>query len=307
MNIPTAAYRKFSKNDLQAGLDYIATQTPPIVLKADGLAAGKGVIISPTVEEAQAEFKEMLSGKFGAASETIVIEQFLKGLEFSVFVLTDSKEYKILPVAKDYKKIGEGDTGLNTGGMGAISPPPFVDKTMMDKVESRIIKPTIEGLKKRNIDYKGFIFIGLIEVEGEPYVIEYNCRMGDPETEVVLPRLKNDMVDLMASLFDESLKSISIKIDPRTAATVMLVSGGYPEKYEKGKKISGLKTIQSNLVFHAGTKETMEGIVTNGGRVMALTSFGESLHEAVGLSLISATKIEFEKKHYRRDIGFEFK
>ena len=305
LNIPTAAYREFSPATLNEGLKYIATQTPPIVLKADGLAAGKGVVISPTIEEAQAELSEMLGGKFGDASSKVVIEQFLDGIEFSVFVLTDGTDYKILPIAKDYKKIGEGDTGLNTGGMGAISPPPFVDDVLMKKVEERIVKPTMQGIKDRGMDYRGFIFIGLIRVDNEPYVIEYNCRMGDPETEAVLPRLQNDMVELMQSLFNGKLKNIDIKIDPRTAATVMLVSGGYPEKYEKGKPMTGIENVESSIVFHAGTKRTNEGVVTNGGRVMALTSFGDDFKEAVGLSLLNATKVEFEKKNYRKDIGFD--
>ena len=305
LNIPTAAYREFSSADLEEGLKYITGQTPPIVLKADGLAAGKGVIIAQSTEEARAELSEMLSGKFGAASTKVVIEQFLDGIEFSVFVLTDGTDYKILPVAKDYKKIGEGDTGLNTGGMGAVSPPPFVDELLMQKVEERIVKPTMQGIKNRGMDYRGFIFIGLIRVDNEPYVIEYNCRMGDPETEVVFPRIQSDLVKLMQSLFNGKLKEIDPEIDPRTAATVMLVSGGYPEKYEKGKLITGIDDVKSSIVYHAGTKMTEEGILTNGGRVMALTSFGNDFKEAVGLSLLNATKVNFEKKNYRKDIGFD--
>jgi len=304
-NIPTAAYKEFTPESLQKGLDYLSTQTPPIVLKADGLAAGKGVVISPTVEEAKKELQEMLGGKFGEASERVVIEQFLSGIEFSVFVLTDGKNYKVLPIAKDYKKIGEADTGLNTGGMGAISPPPFVDDAMMQKVDERIIKPTMAEIQSRGIDYKGFIFIGLISVENEPYVIEYNCRMGDPETEVVLPRLKNDLVELLDSLFDGKLKDISIQLEPQTAATVMLVSGGYPEKYEKGKVMTGIDGVENSIVFHAGTKNSEGNLVTNGGRVMALTSFGDDFKSAVAQSLENAEKVDFEGKYFRKDIGFD--
>jgi len=304
-NIPTAAYKEFTPESLQKGLDYLSTQTPPIVLKADGLAAGKGVVISPTVEEAKKELQEMLGGKFGEASERVVIEQFLSGIEFSVFVLTDGKNYKVLPIAKDYKKIGEADTGLNTGGMGAISPPPFVDDEMMQKVDERIIQPTMTEIQSRGIDYKGFIFIGLISVENEPYVIEYNCRMGDPETEVVLPRLKNDLVELLDSLFNGKLKDISIQLEPQTAATVMLVSGGYPEKYEKGKVMTGIDGVENSIVFHAGTKNSEGNLVTNGGRVMALTSFGDDFNSAVAQSLENAEKVDFEGKYFRKDIGFD--
>lgn len=304
-NIPTAAYKEFTPQSLGEGLDFLSTQTPPIVLKADGLAAGKGVVISPTIGEAKEELQQMLSGKFGAASEKVVIEQFLSGIEFSVFVLTDGKNYKVLPIAKDYKKIGEADTGLNTGGMGAISPPPFVDDIMMQKVDERIIQPTMTEIQRRGIDYKGFIFIGLISVDNEPYVIEYNCRMGDPETEVVLPRLKNDLVELLDSLFDGKLNEIKIQLEPQTAATVMLVSGGYPEKYEKGKVMTGIDTIENSIVFHAGTKNSEGHLVTNGGRVMALTSFGDDFKSAVTQSLENAEKVNFEGRYFRKDIGFD--
>jgi phosphoribosylamine--glycine ligase len=304
-NIPTAAYQEFTSETLAEGLDYIATQTPPIVLKADGLAAGKGVLICPSIDEAQSELKEMLSGKFGSASAKVVIEQFLDGIEFSVFVLTNGKDYKILPVAKDYKRIGEGDTGLNTGGMGAVSPPPFVDKTLMEKVDNRIIKPTIEGIQQRGFEYEGFIFIGLIRVDNEPFVIEYNCRMGDPETEVVLPRLKNDLVQLFLALKNGKLNEIEIEEDTRAATTVMLVSGGYPEKYAKGKVMSGFEKTSNSILFHAGTKQEGENIVTNGGRVLALTSFGNDFQEALKTSKSNAEIIEFEGKYFRKDIGFD--
>lgn len=304
-NIPTAAYQEFTSETLAEGLAYIASQTPPIVLKADGLAAGKGVLICPSIEEAQSELKEMLSGKFGSASAKVVIEQFLDGIEFSVFVLTNGKDYRVLPVAKDYKRIGEGDTGLNTGGMGAVSPPPFVDKTLMEKVDNRIIKPTIEGIQKRGFEYEGFIFIGLIRVDNEPFVIEYNCRMGDPETEVVLPRLKNDLVQLFLALKNGKLNEIEIEEDTRAATTVMLVSGGYPEKYAKGKVMSGFEKTSNSILFHAGTKQEGENIVTNGGRVLALTSFGNDFQEALKTSKSNAEIIEFEGKYFRKDIGFD--
>ncbi len=304
-NIPTAAYREFTQANLEEGLSYIDTQTPPIVLKADGLAAGKGVLILNDKEAAKTELREMLSGKFGAASSTVVIEEFLSGIEFSVFVLTDGNNYKILPVAKDYKRIGEGDTGLNTGGMGAVSPVPFVDQIMMDKVETRIIQPTIKGLQARNITYKGFIFIGLIRVNNEPYVIEYNCRMGDPETEVVLPRLENDLVELLHKTHLQELHTLDIQLHPKAATTVMLVSGGYPEAYEKGKTILGADAIKDSIVFHAGTKMTEAGVVTNGGRVMAITSYGDHFQEALAISNKNATQIHFEGKNYRKDIGLD--
>lgn len=303
--IPTAAYREFTADTLADGLAYIATQKPPIVLKADGLAAGKGVLICPTIEEACTELRAMLGGKFGDASAKVVIEQFLSGIEFSVFVLTDGKDYRILPVAKDYKRVGEGDTGLNTGGMGAVSPPPFIERTLMQKVEERIIRPTIQGIRERGMSYKGFVFLGLIRVDGEPYVIEYNCRLGDPETEVIIPRLQNDLVALLKALAEDRLSETAIQIDARTATTVMLVAGGYPGDYEKGKPIQGLELVSESLVFHAGAK--MEGgqVLTNGGRVMAVTSLGKNYREALALSNINAGRIQFEGKYYRRDIGFD--
>jgi phosphoribosylamine--glycine ligase len=305
MNIPTAAYREFTGENVQEGLTYIATQTPPIVLKADGLAAGKGVLILPTIEEAQKEFKEMLSGKFGTASSKVVIEAFLNGIEFSVFVLTDGKDYKVFPIAKDYKRIGEGDTGLNTGGMGAISPVSFVDDVLMEKVEKRIIQPTIATIKKRGFAYEGFVFIGLIVVNNEPYVIEYNCRLGDPETEVVLPRLKSDLVELFQATANGTLSEKTIEIDERTATTVMLVSGGYPEAYAKGKVMSGLEKAEGSLLFHAGTKADNGKILTNGGRVLAITSYGDNFKNALAISNKNAEVIDFEGKNYRKDIGFD--
>jgi phosphoribosylamine--glycine ligase len=303
--IPTAAYREFTNETKEEGLKYIAKQNPPIVLKADGLAAGKGVIICQSVGEAKMRFEEMLGGKFGAASTRVVIEQFLYGIEFSVFVLTDGKDYKILPIAKDYKRAGEADTGANTGGMGAVSHPPFVNAGLMQKVEERIIQPTIAGIQRRNLTYKGFIFIGLICVQNEPYVIEYNCRMGDPETEVVFPRLKNDLVKLLLAMHEGRLAQTHIHTDDRAAATVMLVSGGYPGEYEKGKVITGLDKVRDSLVLHAGTKLVDNTVVTNGGRVIALTSFGKNFREALALSYQNAERIQFEGKYYRSDIGFD--
>jgi len=304
-HIPTAAYREFTATQLQEGLDYLAQHALPIVLKADGLAAGKGVVICESTESAQAELREMLSGKFGTASARVVVEEFLSGIEFSVFVLTDGQSYKILPVAKDYKRIGEGDTGLNTGGMGAVSPPPFVTPELMQKVETRIIRPTIEGIQKRGIVYHGFVFLGLIAVAGEPYVIEYNCRMGDPETEVVLPRLKNDLVEVLEALAKGQLEQVIIETDKRAATTIILVSGGYPGDYEKGKVISGLENTSGSLVFHAGTKAHEGAIVSNGGRVLAVTTYGENFREALAVSLENAAKIDFEGKYFRKDIGFD--
>ncbi len=304
-NIPTAAYREFDAHLLAEGLAYIETLTPPIVLKADGLAAGKGVLILDSIQEAKQEFKAMLSGKFGAASSKVVIEDFLDGIEFSVFVFTDGKDYKILPVAKDYKRIGEGNTGLNTGGMGSISHPPFVDDEMMQKVEKRIIQPTIKGIQERNLDYKGIVFIGLIVVKGEPYVIEYNCRMGDPETQSVFVRLKTDLVALCEATANGTLGTIDIEIDDQATATIILVSGGYPEKYEKGKTISGIDQVKDSIVFHAGTKMQDGQLLTNGGRVVAITSLGSDFQSALKKSLANAKKIDFEGKYYRKDIGFD--
>ncbi len=303
--IPTAAYQEFTSDTLEEGVAYIATQTPPIVLKADGLAAGKGVLILDNIDEAQKEFREMLSGKFGAASAKVVIEEFLDGIEFSVFVLTDGKDYKILPVAKDYKRIGEGDTGLNTGGMGSVSRPPFVDEALMQKVEERIVQPTIQQLQKQNLTYKGFVFIGLIRVNNEPYVIEYNCRMGDPETQSVMPRLDSDLVALFQAINEGTLQNQTIKIKEEAVASVVLVSGGYPEAYEKGKVISGLDMVEDSIVFHAGTKAQDGQIVTSGGRVLALTSYGRTFQEALQKSLANAEKVQFEGKYYRKDIGFD--
>jgi len=304
-NIPTAAYESFSFESLQAGKRFLETLKPPYVLKADGLAAGKGVLIIEDLDEAKKELENMLSGKFGAASEKVVIEEFLDGIELSVFVLTDGENYKILPTAKDYKRIGEGDTGLNTGGMGAISPVPFADKTLIKKIEDRIVKPTVNGLKAEEIDYKGFVFIGLIKVGDEPYVIEYNVRMGDPETEVVLPRIKSDLVALLESTWNGELNTASLEIDERSATTVMLVSGGYPESYEKGKPITGLDKVTESLVFHAGTSRTAEGVVTSGGRVIAVSSFGDDYKQALKKSYQSAASLQFDKMYFRKDLGFD--
>jgi phosphoribosylamine--glycine ligase len=303
--IPTARYREFTAGNLKEGSQFIAGQEPPIVLKADGLAAGKGVLILPTVEEAQQEFRAMLEGKFGTAGEKVVIEQFLDGDEFSVFALTDGRHYQVLPVAKDYKRVGEGDSGLNTGGMGSVSPVPFVDDALMKKVEDRIIRPTIEGLHEEGIDYKGFVFFGLIRVGGDPYVIEYNCRMGDPEAQVVFPRLKNDLIELFRAASKGRLQDVSIEMDKRAAAAVILVSGGYPEAYEKGKEITGLDKVRNSFIFHAGTKNMDGHLVTNGGRVLAVTSYGRNSEEALEQSNKNARVIHFEGKYFRRDIGFD--
>lgn len=304
--IPTAAYQSFTAENLEAGYEFLETLTPPYVLKADGLAAGKGVVILNNLQQAKNELKTMLvDAKFGDASATVVIEEFLSGIELSVFVLTDGKGFKVLPTAKDYKRIGEGDTGLNTGGMGAISPVPFADETFMDKIQQRIVIPTIEGLKKDNLPYKGFIFIGLIKVGDEPYVIEYNVRLGDPETEVVIPRIKNDLVEVFQAVANETLDSINIELDERSATTVMLVSGGYPEAYEKGKTINGFKEVEDSIVFHAGTDSKNDSVVTNGGRVMAITSFGSSYKEALQKSYQNISKIHFDKMNFRKDIGFD--
>lgn len=305
-NIPTAAYQSFTANNLQEGYSFLETLNPPYVLKADGLAAGKGVVILQDLKEAKAELSSMLvDEKFGGASTTVVIEEFLDGIELSVFVLTDGKGYKVLPTAKDYKRIGEGDKGLNTGGMGAISPVPFADDAFMDKILEQVVKPTVEGLKKDNLPYKGFIFIGLIKVGTDPKVIEYNVRLGDPETEVVIPRIKNDFLEVLKAVGQEKLDEVVLELDARTATTVMLVSGGYPEAYEKGKKISGFGEVEDSLVFHAGTQLKDGEVVTNGGRVMAITSFGNDFKEALINSYQSIEKIQFDKMNYRKDIGFD--
>jgi len=302
--IPTAGYREFTAASLADGLDYLKNHALPIVLKADGLAAGKGVVICESHAEAATEMQEMLSGKFGDASARVVVEAFLTGIEFSVFVLTDGKTYKILPEAKDYKRIGEGDTGPNTGGMGAVSPVPFVDELMWEKVEKRVIQPTVAGLRKEKIPYKGFIFFGFISIAGEPYVIEYNCRMGDPETEVVLPRLKNDLVTLFENCARGTLGRVKIRSDKRTATTVFLVSGGYPGDYAKGKVISGLENVKDGIAFHAGTSLQKDGTcITAGGRVIALTSLGKDIPGALRKSNRNAKVIQFEGKNYRKDIG----
>ena len=304
--IPTAQYKSFTAANIEEGYSFLEQLNPPYVLKADGLAAGKGVLILSDLEEAKAELKEMLvASKFGAASQTVVIEEFLDGIELSCFVVTDGQNYKILPIAKDYKRIGEGDKGLNTGGMGAISPVPFADADFMLKIEEKIVKPTIEGLKKEAIDYIGFIFIGLIKVGDEPFVIEYNVRMGDPETEVVLPRIESDLVAMFQSIANRTLSDYELKINPQTAATVMLVSGGYPEDYEKGFEITGLENVQNSIVFHAGTKLENNNVVTNGGRVLAVTSFGDTFQEATKKSYQSIEKLHFDKMYYRKDIGFD--
>jgi len=304
--IPTAAYDSFTAETVEKGCSFLETLQPPYVLKADGLAAGKGVLIINDLEEAKTELRNMLvHAKFGNASSKVVIEEFLDGIELSCFVLTDGKNYKILPNAKDYKRIGEGDTGLNTGGMGAISPVPFADAILLEKIENRIVKPTIEGLQKDGIEYKGFVFIGLINVNGEPMVIEYNVRMGDPETEVVMPRIKSDLVELFEAVAQQQLDKTDIEIDPRSATTVMVVSGGYPEDYGKGFEISGLEDIQDSLVFHAGTKLENGKVVTNGGRVLAVTSFGNDFSEAIKKSYQNIDKLHFDKMYFRKDIGFD--
>ena len=305
-NIPTAAYKSFNQSNLEEGLTYLETQKLPIVLKADGLAAGKGVLICETLEDAKAELTAMIAdAKFGAASSVVVIEEFLKGIELSVFVLTDGESYKVLPSAKDYKRIGEGDTGLNTGGMGSISPVPFADESFLSKVEERIIKPTVEGLKKDNIPYKGFIFIGLMNIDGEPFVIEYNVRMGDPETESVLPRIESDLVDLLEGVAQVDLASRSFTVSPKTAVTVMLVSGGYPGDYENGKVISNIENVKESIIFHAGTKSVNGEIVTAGGRVIAVTTLQDNLFSALQQATADAGRIFYQGKYFRTDIGFD--
>lgn len=304
-NIPTARYLNVTLETYEEGVEYLRGFEPPYVLKADGLAAGKGVLILDDLAEAERELKAMLEGKFGEASSNVVIEEFLPGIELSVFVLTDGKSYVILPEAKDYKRIGEGDTGLNTGGMGCVSPVPFADTIFLRKVEEKIVKPSVEGLYREGIIYKGFLYIGLMNVLGNPYVVEYNVRMGDPEAEVVLPRIKSDLLDLFIAVSENRLNEKSIEVDPRSVCTVMMVSGGYPGPYEKGKQINGLSREHKSLVFHAGTKPENGKVLTNGGRVLSVTSYGEDMSQALARSYYTAEKIEFEGKYFRRDIGFD--
>jgi phosphoribosylamine--glycine ligase len=304
--VPTARYKSFTKENLTEGFTFLETLEPPFVLKADGLAAGKGVLILNSLSEAKSELTEMVSNqKFGEASSTVVIEEFLKGIELSVFVLTDGKNYKILPSAKDYKRIGEGDAGLNTGGMGAISPVPFADEAFLQKVEELVVKPTIAGLQKDGIDYRGFIFIGLMNDNGNPSVVEYNVRMGDPETEVVLPRIESDLFELFEGVANQTLNEKSFSVSDKVATTVMLVAGGYPEAYQKNNEITGFDTVDESIVFHAGTTIKENKVVTNGGRVMAITSFGDTIEEALAKSYRSIDKIHFDKMNYRKDIGFD--
>lgn len=306
-NIPTAGYQSFTQNTLAEGKTFLETLKPPFVLKADGLAAGKGVLILNDIKDAQEALENMLKGQFGKASETVVIEEFLSGIEASVFVLTDGSSYKILPEAKDYKRIGEGDTGLNTGGMGAVSPVPFAHQAFMEKVEHKIIKPTIKGLQKENIDYKGFIFFGLMSVNGDPYVIEYNVRMGDPEAEVVIPRIKTDLLDLFMHTAKGTLNKVKFETENKATATIMLVSGGYPGKYEKGKKINHINQVKDSMIYHAGTAIKDSDLITSGGRVIAVTSYGNTIFDALKQSYQNAEKIQFDGKYYRKDIGFDLK
>jgi len=306
-NIPTAKYKSFTKENIEEGYSFLESLQSPYVLKADGLAAGKGVLIINDINEAKTSLNEMLSGMFGEASSTVVIEEFLDGIEVSYFVISDGENYVLLPEAKDYKRIGEGDTGLNTGGMGAVSPVPFANAEFTEKVKTQIINPTVNGLKEEGIDYKGFIFFGLIKLDGEPKVIEYNVRMGDPETEVVIPRLKSDLLDILTKVSNRKLNEVKVEFEKETAVTVMLVSGGYPEAYEKNKEITGLDKIDNQTVFHAGTKLENNKILTSGGRVIALTSFGNSIEEALAKSFEKAEIIKFNKKNYRKDIGFDLK
>ena len=306
--IPTAQYFSVTAQNLDEGIKFLEAQQPPYVLKADGLAAGKGVLIVPTLDEAKTELRAMLGGMFGKSSATVLIEQFLKGIECSVFVVTDGTDYCLLPVAKDYKRVGEGEQGLNTGGMGSVSPVSFADDEFMARVRERIIEPTLDGLQQEQLPYCGFIFFGLINVEGDPYVIEYNCRMGDPETEVVMPRLKSDLVELLLAAADGRLSDIDVEIDPRYAVTVMLVSGGYPQAYQKGLTITGLDEVQGSIVFHSGTKLGADGqLLTNGGRVLAVTSYGATKQQALDASFESIKHINFDKKYFRHDIGFDLK
>ncbi len=305
-SIPTARYGSFTSDSLEEGFKFLETLHSPYVLKADGLAGGKGVLICDELVEARIELTSMLvEHKFGDASDKVVIEEFLRGIELSVFVLTDGKNYKILPSAKDYKRIGEGDTGLNTGGMGAISPVPFADQEFMNKVEEQVVKPTINGLAKDGIEYRGFVFIGLMNVGGDPFVIEYNVRMGDPETEVVVPRIQTDLVDLFEAVADQTLDKVNLSVDPRTTCTVMLVSDGYPGSYQKGRQINGLEKVKDSVVFHAGTKSESGGVLTDGGRVLAITSYGENMDEALEHSYTNAQIVDYEGKYFRTDIGFD--
>ena len=303
--IPTGQFRSFNREEMEEGLLYLETLKPPYVLKADGLAAGKGVLILDSLEKARAGLEEMLSGKFGEASRTVIIEEFLQGIEASVFILTDGKSYVIFPEAKDYKRIGEGDTGLNTGGMGAVSPVPFADKDFMQKVEDRIIRPTISGLLKEQILYKGFLYFGLMNVNGDPYVIEYNVRMGDPEAQVVIPRVQTDLLELLIAVANNKLGKKSLETDTRSVCTVVLASGGYPGNYEKGKGINKLNEVRDSIIFHAGTKKEDNKIVTSGGRVLAVSSYGKDMKEALEKSYFSAGLIKFDKMYYRKDIGFD--